>query len=408
MGSVQYRSLGSGPTLLLIMGYAGTMQTWDPHFVDTLALHFRVITFNNAGIGSTASLKTPLSIDAMADQTSALITRLQLGKINVLGWSMGSMIAQALTIRHPQQVRRLILCATYPGSSGAVQPSQKDIAALTDGDAAAAQADLFPADQSMAAAAFDGSLGAYPPLATTSATVIKNQKAAVLSWFDGRDESGRKASQISTPTLVADGAEDQIDASSNDQDVSSQIHGSRLMLYPDAGHAFLFQEGESFSFLVRTFLTGIPTALTQSQLRSQYMLDYKTVTKAGATWVKGLKALTSATSAEDLARLDVHYADAQGTFDDELLSYGATGKLGTTVRTLVQANELIVRYVLALSVQSGAEAKKWTIDVKKDSEVVLADENDLRHQLGLPPIVPAKATTTSSTTTSTTTTIINY
>jgi pimeloyl-ACP methyl ester carboxylesterase len=398
LGDVQYRAIGHGPALVLIMGYAGTMQTWDPHFVDSLALHFRVITFNNAGIGNTSALGTPLSIDEMADQTSALITTLRLGDPDVLGWSMGSMIAQSLAIRHPGQVRRLILCATYPGSGNAVQPSQKDVAALTDGDVAAAQADLFPADQAMAAAAFDGGLGAYPPTATTPAKVIANQKTAVLSWFNGSEASGHRANQISIPTLVADGADDRIDASSNDQEVASQIHGSRLMLYPNAGHAFLFQEGEAFSFLVRTFLAGVPTPLNQSQIRRYYLVDYKTVTEAGTKWVASLKSLSASTTAQDLARIDLRYADAQGAFDGELLSFGAKGALGASVHAFVGVNELVVRYVQAFSVQIGPEGKRWTAAIKKDGKVLLVDENVLRHELGLSPIVAPTPTTTTTTT----------
>jgi pimeloyl-ACP methyl ester carboxylesterase len=171
-GKVAYRAVSAGPTLLLIMGYAGTMETWGPYFVDSLARHFRVIIFDNAGIGGTSSVGTPLSIDVMADQTSALISALHLGSPDVLGWSMGTMIAQALAILHPSQVRRLILGATYPGNGDATQPSQKDIAALTGSNAKAARLDLFPSNQLVAAAAFNGSVAAYPASSTAPASVI--------------------------------------------------------------------------------------------------------------------------------------------------------------------------------------------------------------------------------------------
>jgi pimeloyl-ACP methyl ester carboxylesterase len=406
LGSVTYREVGHGPSLVLIMGYAGTMQTWDPHFVDMLALHYRVIVFNNAGIDGTAALPSPLSIDAMADQTGALITTLQLKDTNVLGWSMGSMIAQALAIRHPSQVRRLILLATFPGLGNAVQPSQEAVNALTGGNPAATQADLFPANQSLAAQAFDGSLEAYPSAGFTSATVITDQKAAVLSWFNGQDPSGHNADQISVPTLVADGAKDHIDASMNDRYVAAEIPGSQLVLYPDAGHAFLFQEGESFFFRIRTFLSGVPTPLDRSQFRQHYLADYKLTNAAGTRWVAGLKKLTSKSSAQDLARLDLNLADAEGAFDDELLGCGTTGSLGTSVDKLVDADEYVVRDLLAFGVQSGPQAKQWTITIKSDGKVVLAAENLLRHQLGLAPIKAPTATTT--TTTKATTTTINF
>lgn len=403
LGNVAYREVGQGPTLLLIMGYAGTMQTWDPHFVDMLALHFRVIIFNNAGIDGTASLPAPLSIDKMADQTGALITALHLTDTDVLGWSMGSMIAQALAIRHPGQVRRLILLATFPGTGDAVPTSQKAVNALTSGDPATSRAVLFPKNQVMAADAFDGSLLAYPPAPFTTASVIAAQKVAILSWFNGHDPSGRMAHQISVPTLIADGEHDHIDAAVNDRDVAKEINGSQLVFYPDAGHAFVFQEGEPFIFKVRTFLSGSPTPVSTSQFRQRYVDDYKMVTVAGTTWVAGLKKLNAKSSAQDLGRLDLGLADTEGAFDDDLLSFGATGSLGKSIKTLVNADELVVRDLLAFGVQSGTQATKWTTTIQDDGKVVLTAENVVRHQLGLTPIkAPPTTTTTTSTTTTTT------
>jgi pimeloyl-ACP methyl ester carboxylesterase len=110
------------------------MEGWDPRFVNGLAQHHRVITFDNAGIGKSDSLPAPLTVDAMADQTSALIDTLRLGRADVLGWSMGSMIAQALAIRHPKQVRRLVLCASFPGNGTTVPPSRQELNAFESGD----------------------------------------------------------------------------------------------------------------------------------------------------------------------------------------------------------------------------------------------------------------------------------
>ena len=85
LGTVAYRIIGSGPPLVLITGYSGTMQNWDRRFIDALAQRYRVVIFDNAGIGPTAALPAPLSIDAMANQTSALIHTLGLDKPDVLG-----------------------------------------------------------------------------------------------------------------------------------------------------------------------------------------------------------------------------------------------------------------------------------------------------------------------------------
>ena len=147
LGAVGYRVVGSGPPLVLIMGYTGTMEAWDPRFVDALARHYRVVIFDNAGVGRTQPLPAPLTIDAMADQTSALISTLGLGRPNILGWSMGGMIAQALAVRHPSHapartVRHL------PGHRRAALRGSGP--ALPSGAPQEVGAELYPADQSMA------------------------------------------------------------------------------------------------------------------------------------------------------------------------------------------------------------------------------------------------------------------
>ena len=99
------------------------MDAWSPKFVDALARHHRVITFDNEGIGASTLGPGTLSIRRMGDDTASLIRALRLGRPDVLGWSMGGMIAQAFARRHPTQVRRLVLCATSPGDGGATGPT---------------------------------------------------------------------------------------------------------------------------------------------------------------------------------------------------------------------------------------------------------------------------------------------
>jgi pimeloyl-ACP methyl ester carboxylesterase len=253
LGAVGYRVVGSGPPLVMIMGYAGTMEVWDPRFVDGLAQHYRVVIFDNAGVGQTQALPAPLTIDAMADQTSALIAALGLGRPDVLGWSMGGMIAQALAVRHPAQVRRLVLCATFPGTGVAVVPSQTTVQALTSGNPGPY---LYPADQAAAWDAFVAAISRYPAASSAPAAVIAAQGSASLGWFVGTDPAGRRTAAIEVPTLIAGGTADRIDATANDRTLAGLIRGSRLLLYPDAGHAFLFQEGTPFTALIESFLGG--------------------------------------------------------------------------------------------------------------------------------------------------------
>jgi pimeloyl-ACP methyl ester carboxylesterase len=257
-GKVGYRILGAGPPLVLIMGYGGTMEAWDRRFVDALAQHYRVVIFDNAGIGRTQSLPAPLTIDAMANQTSALIDTLGVRRPNVLGWSMGSMIAQALAVIHPTQVRRLILCATYPGNGTTVQPSQQAIDALSSGNPQRVMADLFPPDRTAAANSYETALAAYPAAPPAPAVTMTAQTNAIKQWWNDTDAAGRRTNTIAIPTLIADGTLDQLDPLTNSRAVARLIDRATLKLYPDAGHAFLFQDQTSLIPLIESFLGGQP------------------------------------------------------------------------------------------------------------------------------------------------------
>ncbi|HUB39980.1 MAG TPA: alpha/beta hydrolase [Streptosporangiaceae bacterium] len=254
LGSVGYRVIGTGPPLILITGYTATMDDWDPRFVGALAEHYRVVIFDNAGVGRTQRLPTPLTIDAMANQTSALIDALGLGRPDVLGWSMGGTVAQALAVLHPAQVRRLVLCATFPGTGKVTPPSQAAVQALTSGDVQEVMAELFPANQAAAQHAHLAATAAYPPHAPAPAAVIAAQGHAMSVWLGGADPAGQKTNTISAPALIADGTIDRLDPVANDHALAHLIRGAALKLYPDAGHAFLFQDEKTFVALIVAFL----------------------------------------------------------------------------------------------------------------------------------------------------------
>jgi pimeloyl-ACP methyl ester carboxylesterase len=395
LGPVEYRELGRGTPLVLIMGYGGTMETWDPQFVDTLALNHRVVIFNNAGIGQTKALPKPLTIDAMANQTSALISALSLGRPDVLGWSEGGMIAQALAVLHPQQVRRLVLCATFPGTD-MVLPPQAAINDLTNGNGLSV---LFPANQAMAADAFAGGTESYPNAEQAPASVISAQGDAVLSWWHGDDAAGRQTSKISAPTLVADGPEDQLDAESNSRAIARLVPGAKLVLYPDAGHAFLFQEGTPFVHTIESFLSGVGRPSSTAAIRSAYLAGEARVTAAGKSWVSALKGLspqpassgiggviaTASPTPGQIAAIDEPFAAAMTDLDYQLLAANAAGTVGTDVTAFVSADEKVTDDVLALSALSGPTAKTWTATITSDSRAAQRAGTALREALGLRP-----------------------
>ncbi len=111
--SIYYKEYGNGEPLLLIAGLASDSQSWIS-VVEDLSKHFRVITFDNRGVGRSPQDNSDITIQKMTDDCADLIKHLKLSSINVLGHSMGGMIAMDLAIRYPELVNKLILEATAP------------------------------------------------------------------------------------------------------------------------------------------------------------------------------------------------------------------------------------------------------------------------------------------------------
>ncbi|HEY1828543.1 MAG TPA: alpha/beta hydrolase [Acidimicrobiales bacterium] len=253
-GAVGYRELGKGSPIVLITGFGATMDEWTPALVDGLAAHHRVVLLDNAGIGDTASPPGTLTISAMAQQTSALITSLELGRTAVLGWSMGGLIAQALAVQDPKQVSKLVLAATQAGNGHALPVPPAAAALINSANPLTVVSVLFPADHKASARAYVAAILQYTHFYQSSATVKEAQNFAIAAWFGGMVAEGREVGRLRLPTLVADGEKDRLDPVANDHQLANLIKGAQLVLYPDAGHGFLFQDTTTFVQRVDTLL----------------------------------------------------------------------------------------------------------------------------------------------------------
>ena len=258
-GTVGYRSFGTGPPLVLIMGYGGSMDDWPPSFIAALAARYRVLTPDNPAVGRSSPVPAPVTVSAMAAQTSAFITALHLGRPDVLGWSMGGMLAQALAVAHPEQVTHLILCATLPGDGHAVLPSAAAVAKLANpADPQAVLSLLFLSDPAGQAASRDYVSGilSWPGYYPAGAAAVTAQGGALVEWTSGKDPAGPQVGTIKAPTLVADGAQDPLAPTGNPQHLAAVIPGAQLALYPDTAHAFMFQEQKQFVARLMAFTAG--------------------------------------------------------------------------------------------------------------------------------------------------------
>jgi len=252
-----------GTPLVLIAGYGLTMTEWDPTFVMTLAQNRRVITFDNRGIGRSGGPVRGLTVRSMARDTAGLIRALGLGRVDVLGWSMGGYIAQQLAISSPQLVNRLILAATDPGSPHAIQPTQRVIDILTSPSTTPTDLlpILFPADQQAAGQAWMAAISAQPNLtaadfAAPAETMAAQSRATGRRWYGRGHGTYRNLPRIKAPTLVAHGTEDVIVPPGNARLLARRIPNVTRRTYRDAGHAFLFQDPAAKAQAFAAFLGG--------------------------------------------------------------------------------------------------------------------------------------------------------
>lgn len=156
-------------------------------------------------------------------------------------------------------------------------PPQSVVRTLISGNPAGLKADLYPPGQVAAYDAYIARTSTYPPQPPVPSRTITAQANAIDRWFQGTDPAGRKTTTISISTLIADGAQDRIVAAANDRTLAKLIPAARLLLYPDAGHALLFQPSTRFVLEVQSFLN-------RRSARRQFLAR----TKRGQARVRGI------------------------------------------------------------------------------------------------------------------------
>ena len=252
---IGYRSIGRGRPVVFIQGLAGTIDGWPPSFLDAVAGRgHRVIVFDNEGVGR-STLRPGLSIRHMAQDTARLVKALRLKRPDVVGWSMGGMVAQSYAVRYPKRLRRLVLLATAPGDGKAVFPDAETLSELSSGDAAALLAKLFPSDQIEARDRYISDIlqrfefnGIAPP------AIVTTQLGAATQWVTGGDPDGARVGRLKARTLVGGGELDELLPVANQRHLAELIPHAKLVIYPDAAHGFFFQEDADFVPKLTAFL----------------------------------------------------------------------------------------------------------------------------------------------------------
>jgi len=261
-----YRRFGSGSKLplLCLQHFTGTLDNWDPAVTDPFAAEREVILFENAGMGRSSGT-VPKTIAGMAAHALAFLTGLGLKTCDVLGFSLGGMVAQHMALERPSIFRRVILVGTAPRGGEDVMHLDKPSLAKHLGNPtfrgyAVLQKIFFaPTESSQAAgAAFIERLmrRAEDREPISGPAVALAQVAAFREWEQVLGERFSDLKRIQHPTLVVNGVFDEMIPVSNSYWLSAHLPNAVLLTYPDSAHGSLFQFHESFTRQAAAFLTS--------------------------------------------------------------------------------------------------------------------------------------------------------
>jgi pimeloyl-ACP methyl ester carboxylesterase len=248
--------------LLLINGSGATLDTWDPLLLSGLDAGRRVIAFDPRGMGGSTDTRTNrLTVEEMADDAAALLRALRIKRADVLGWSLGGFVAQALAIRDPLAVRRLVLASTSAGGRTATTATRK-VQAIDDKTTLGLATPseflpiLFPPAARGAGNAWISRLVAQPGgcCEPFSRQAGRRQIGAEHRWYRPNGGSYSQLGEIKAKTLIGAGALDVDIPVANARLLHRKIAGSKLLVYKDAGHAFLIQHATQFAAAVLRFL----------------------------------------------------------------------------------------------------------------------------------------------------------
>ena len=264
--SYAYRDTGSadgtgGVPLVLLQHFRGNLDNWDPALIDALAAPGRrVIAFDNAGVGGSTST-TPGTIGQMARDAIAFLTALDISQADLLGFSIGSFVAQEIALTRPALVRRLILASSAPqGAAGMHGWAPEVIGAVgTPHTTPEGYLSVFFTPSSASKQAGGEALRRMYARnqdrddATTWAT-REAQYDAVCAWGIPDHARLQRVSALTMPVFIANGDQDPMILPHYSYLLAGLIPQAQLRIYPDAAHGFLFQHHAGFAADVGAFL----------------------------------------------------------------------------------------------------------------------------------------------------------
>jgi pimeloyl-ACP methyl ester carboxylesterase len=256
-----YREAGRGELpLILLQHFRGNLDSWDPALVDDLAAARRVVAFDNAGVGGSSGI-TPPTIEQMAHDAIAFLTARQFSAVDLLGFSIGSFVAQEIALIRPELVRRVVLASSAPAGADGIHGWAADVIGAVGKPEASAEEYLgvFFTSSPASRKAGQEALGRmYARTEDRDATVAwavrEAQYDAVCAWGIPDHAKLQRLAAIGQPVFVANGDGDPMIPPRYSHLIAGLLPRATVKIYPDAAHGFLFQHHAEFAADVTEFL----------------------------------------------------------------------------------------------------------------------------------------------------------
>jgi pimeloyl-ACP methyl ester carboxylesterase len=256
-----YRDLGAGDVpLVLLQHFRGNLDNWDPALIDDLAAERRMVPFDNVGVGGTTG-GTPNTVEAMAHDAIAFIEATSFQRVDLLGFSIGSFVAQEIALIRPDLVRRVVLASSAPrgaagmhgwapeviGAVGQPEPNPQGYLDVFFAPTSTSQ----EAGQQAAGRIFGRTNNRDEP---TTWQTRQAQYDALCRWGIPNHSLLERVSAIDLPAFVANGDSDPMILPRYSYLLAGLLPHARLKIYPDSAHGFLFQHHSRFAADVHAFL----------------------------------------------------------------------------------------------------------------------------------------------------------
>jgi pimeloyl-ACP methyl ester carboxylesterase len=256
-----YREVGEGDTpLVLLQHFRGNLDNWDPALIDALAARRRIVPFNNVGVASTSGT-TPNTVEAMAHDAIAFLEAMNFQRVDLLGFSIGSFVAQEIALIRPDLLRRVVLASSAPQGAAGMHGWAPEVIGAVGAPQTTPQEYLsvFFAPTDTGRAAGQQAAGRIFGRATnrddpTTWQTRQAQYDAVCTWGIPNHALLQRLTALTLPVFVANGDRDPMIRPHYSYLLAGLIPQARLKIYPDAAHGFLFQHHAEFAADVDTFL----------------------------------------------------------------------------------------------------------------------------------------------------------